>query len=164
MLTMPDRSLVNPARQLYNSPLVDSARLTVPQPKIREDMTTISAIHNTVKATLEQARLDKVLGSSLQSSVILTVEDDKVANILEQYADELDSIFVVSSVEVNKPLPANPSWSYVQTFEVQGSNVDVQVLPPKQEKCTRCWRYLAPAEDHLCVRCDEVVGSDSVGN
>lgn len=161
ILTIVGRSLENPARQLYNSPLVDPARLTIPQEQVREDMTAISAVHSAVKATLEQARLDKVLGSSLQCSVILTVENDKVANTLERYADELDSIFVVSSVEVNKSLQENPAWSYVQDFEIQGGKVAVQVLPPKQEKCSRCWRYLAPAEDGLCVRCDEVVGSDS---
>lgn len=33
----------------------------------------------------------------------------------------------------------------------------VLVLPPEQAKCPRCWRYVAPAEDELCGRCEDVV-------
>lgn len=125
-------------------------------------MTVISGVHNAVKATLEQARTDKVLGSSLQCSVTLSVENEQVAKVLERYLDELDTIFVVSSVEVNRPIPEGPAWSYVQEFEVQNSKVGVHILPPKHEKCSRCWRYLAPVEDELCGRCDDVVGSSSI--
>ncbi|CAM1504499.1 Fc.00g020900.m01.CDS01 [Cosmosporella sp. VM-42] len=154
-----DKSLDNPVRQLYNSRLVDSARLTLPQAELREDIPVISAVHSAVKATLEQARTDKVLGSSLQCSVILSIENNQVTDVLERYLDELDAVFVVSSVEVNKSLPEDPAWSYVQEFEVQNSKVKVQVLPPKQGKCSRCWRYVAPAEDELCHRCENVVSA-----
>ncbi|KAF7559373.1 hypothetical protein G7046_g4777 [Stylonectria norvegica] len=118
-----DANLENPARQLYNSPLVDAARLTLPQDIVREDVAIISAVHNAVKATLEQARGDKVLGSSLQSSVSLFVEKGETATVLERYLDELDTIFVVSSVEINGNLPDAPAWSYVQEFEVQGTQL-----------------------------------------
>ncbi|KAM5355402.1 hypothetical protein ACJ41O_002048 [Fusarium nematophilum] len=154
-----DTSLENPARQLYSSPLVDRARLTVAQDVLRKDTAVISEVHSAVKATLEQARGDKVLGSSLQCSVNLVFEDIRVAQVLERYMDELEAIFVVSSVDVNQPLPPDAKWSYGQEFEIQGAKVKVHVLPPKQEKCSRCWRYVAPAEDALCDRCEDVVGA-----
>lgn len=131
----------------------------MPQDVLRDDLPIISEVHSAVKATLEQARSDKVLGSSLQCSVSLVVEGDKVAEVLERYVDELDAIFVVSSVEVNKALPEGAAWTYEQEFEVQDAKVKVHISPPKQEKCSRCWRYVAPVEDALCGRCEDVVSA-----
>lgn len=114
-------------------------------------------MHNAVKAGSEQARDAKALGSSLQCSVVVSTEDNQVAATLGRYADELDAIFVVSSVEINKPLPGETPWMYTQEFEIEGAKGAVHILPPKQEKCSRCWRYLAEEEDGLCGRCDDVV-------
>ena len=149
----------NPARQLYNAPLIDPLRLTLPQDVVRRDQSTITEVHSAVKATLEEARTAKVLGSSLQSSVILEVEDGKAAAVLGRYEDELHDIFVVSSVQLNQPLPDNAEWAYQKEFEIQDAKIKVHVLPPKQEKCSRCWKYVAPVEDALCGRCEEVVGA-----
>lgn len=126
---------------------------------MRKDQSTITEVHSAVKATLEQARTAKVLGSSLQSSVILEIEEGKAAAVLGRYLDELEDIFVVSSVQINQPLPDSPDWAYQQEFEIQDAKLKVHVLPPKQEKCSRCWRYVAPVEDALCGRCEEVVGA-----
>lgn len=131
--------------------------MTIPQAELREHVPTILEVHNAVKATLELARSNKVLGSSLQSSVYLFVEDRRVATVLEKYSDELDAIFVVSSVHINQSIPEGPEWSFAQEFDVQDTKVKVHVLPPQQAKCLRCWRYMAPAEDSLCGRCDDVV-------
>jgi len=151
--------LENPARQLYNAPLIDPLRLTLPQDVVRRDQSTITEVHSAVKATLEEARTAKVLGSSLQSSVILEVEDGKAAAVLGRYEDELHDIFVVSSVQLNQPLPDKPEWAYQKEFEIQDAKIKVHVLPPKQEKCSRCWKYVASVEDALCGRCEEVVGA-----
>jgi isoleucyl-tRNA synthetase len=126
---------------------------------VRKDQGIITEVHSAVKATLEQARTAKVLGSSLQSSVILEIEEGKAAAVLGRYLDELEDIFVVSSVQINQPLPDSPDWAYQQEFEIQDAKLKVHVLPPKQEKCSRCWRYVAPVEDALCGRCEEVVGA-----
>lgn len=122
----------------------------------------ILGVQAAVKATMEQARTDKVMGSSLQCSVHLTVDDSSVSKVLERYLDELEAIFVVSSVELNQAVPESQAWAYKQEFEVQGAKIQVHVLPPKQDKCTRCWRYVAPSEDDLCHRCEEVVGPAAV--
>ncbi|KAK7430120.1 isoleucine-tRNA ligase [Neonectria magnoliae] len=156
-----DTSLVNPARQLYDSPLVNPARLAVSQDALREDTVIISGVHNAVKVTLERARGDKVLGSSLQCSVNLVMENGQVASVLERYLDELEAIFVVSSVAINQTMPQSPAWAYEQEVEVQGTKVKVHVFPPKEEKCSRCWRYVAPSEDELCNRCEDVVGAST---
>lgn len=122
------------------------------------------AVHAAVKAGLERARNDKVLGQSLQSSVILTVPDEAAAlnAVLDRYALELDAMFVVSSVEINEAIDDEAAWKYEQEFEVDGVKGTVTVLPPRDAKCPRCWKYVAPVEDQLCGRCEVAIKSEVV--
>lgn len=124
--------------------------------ELRKDIPVIISTHAAVKCALESARMAKALGSSLQSSVIISVPEGDVAAVLRKHVAELDSMFVVSSVDINVAVPEAP-WVYEETFGVNGVQGKAYVLPPKQHKCGRCWRYLAEKEDSLCVRCDEVV-------
>jgi isoleucyl-tRNA synthetase len=150
----------HPARQLYRSPLIDPTRLTIDPDKLRKDVASLSAVHAAVKAGLEQAREAKVLGSSLQCSVLVNTESEDLTSLLREYLDEMDTMFVVSHVGVNTPVDGQPAWRYTKEFELPGGlgGGTVHVLPPQQEKCTRCWRYLAEKEGGLCNRCDDVVG------
>jgi len=114
------------------------------------------AAHAAIKSASETARAAKVLGSSLQCSVILEVPQPDAAARLKQYEHELEAMFVVSSVEVNSSVPPS-EWQFSAPFEVGGVSCKAWVLPPRQSKCPRCWRYVAPEEDALCGRCEEVV-------
>ncbi|PKS08286.1 hypothetical protein jhhlp_005230 [Lomentospora prolificans] len=151
-----DESLVHPLRQLYHEPLYPPSRFAMNEEELRKDIPVIISTHAAVKCALESARMAKALGSSLQSSVIISVPEGDVAAVLRKHVAELDSMFVVSSVDINVAVPEAP-WVYEETFGVNGVQGKAYVLPPKQHKCGRCWRYLAEKEDSLCVRCDEVV-------
>ncbi|KAI2622469.1 isoleucyl-tRNA synthetase [Hypoxylon sp. NC1633] len=157
-----DTSLTHPLHQLYDDPIVSSRRLTQDLKSLREDIPVLMSAHAAVKSGLEAARVDKVVGSSLQSSVILEVPEASTREILQKYADELEDMFVVSSVEINAALPDDPEWIYTREFEINGTKGAAVVLPPKQPKCPRCWRYVAPAEDALCRRCVDVVAGQAV--
>ncbi|KAI1137261.1 isoleucyl-tRNA synthetase [Hypoxylon sp. FL0543] len=152
-----DSSLVHPLHQLYADPVIDPSRLTRDLNSLRNDIPVLMSVRAAITSGLEAARGDKVVGSSLQSSVILEVADSPTREVLRKYADELADMFVVSSVEINAALPVSPAWRYTQEFEVNGARGTVVVLPPKQAKCPRCWRYVAPEEDKLCHRCEDVV-------
>ncbi|TWU75254.1 isoleucine-tRNA ligase [Metarhizium rileyi] len=153
-----DSKLEHPARQLYRSPLIDPSRLTVDPDKLRNDAVFLAAVHGAVKAGLEQAREAKALGSSLQCSILVNTENGELATLLDEYLDELDTMFVVSRVDVNRTVDGEPAWHYAKEFELPGApGGTVHVLPPRQEKCARCWRYLAEQEGGLCDRCDGVV-------
>ncbi|KAF3023528.1 isoleucine-tRNA ligase [Neopestalotiopsis sp. 37M] len=158
-----DASLVHPLRQLYSSPVISEDRLTLDLSAVRKDIPTLMAVHSAIKTGLEKARADKVVGSSLQSSIVVSTSDAQVVAVLERYADELANMFVVSSLEITAgdASPDTPAgWEqYKQDIEINGSGVKgtIAVLPPKQEKCSRCWRYIAPVEDALCGRCEEMV-------
>lgn len=158
----------HPLQQLYTSPIIDEGRLPGGEAKLRQAIPVLSAVHAGIKSATELARRDKVMGSSLQCFVMLEIPDPAVVKILEQLRDELDGLFVVSSVAVNEPLPDAPEWKYELEFPVPGvggSSADasckVWVLPPKAHKCPRCWRYVAPKEDELCGRCEYVTRTDA---
>ncbi|KAL1898557.1 isoleucine-tRNA ligase [Sporothrix stenoceras] len=159
-------STEHPLRQLYNDPLVLANRLPSDTGRLRATIPVIYSAHAAVKTASENARNAKVLGSSLQCSVVLQVpKDSEALPLLQEYAAELDSMFVVSSVSVvaegeGEPVGENvtPDWEYTAPFEVQGGVPATAVVrPPLKEKCLRCWRYVAEEEDHLCGRCEDVV-------
>lgn len=140
--------------------MVDPSRLTVQPDKLRADMPALAAVHDAVKAGLEQAREAKALGSSLQCSVVIVTEDAGLTATLQDYMDELDAMYVVSHVDLNTPLPEERPWCYSKPIELHGDQKGtVHVLPPKQAKCSRCWRYVAEEDDGICGRCEEVVAA-----
>lgn len=160
---------VHPLKQLYDAPLVDESRLPGNQAELRAAVPVLFAVHAGIKAATETARREKAMGSSLQCAVVLEISNPGVVRVLEkQLGEELADLFVVSSVEINAPLPEAPEWKYELEFTIPevgaqagGSTVPgkVWVLPPKAHKCSRCWRYVAPAEDALCGRCEGVIGN-----
>ncbi|KAI1100518.1 isoleucyl-tRNA synthetase [Jackrogersella minutella] len=152
-----DPSLIHPSHQLYTDPIIDPSRLTRDMASVRRDMPLLMSAHTAVKAVLETARRDKVLGPSLQCSVILELADVSNSEVLASYVDELATMFVVSSVEINASRPEAAKWSYTGKFKVGDAEGTVVVLPPKHCKCPRCWRYVAPEEEKLCQRCEDVV-------
>ncbi|KAL2173520.1 tRNA synthetases class I-domain-containing protein [Thermothelomyces heterothallicus CBS 202.75] len=161
-----DPDALHPLRQLYRAPLIDPARLTRDPAELREAVPVLMAAHAAIKAASEPARADKVLGSSLQCHVVLEVpEEGRALRILRAHEAELPAMFVVSSVELNGAVGGEEEeeeeeegWKYCQRFELDGQQCKAWVLPPRQAKCPRCWRYVAPSEDELCGRCEEVVG------
>ncbi|KAJ2969344.1 hypothetical protein NQ176_g8712 [Zarea fungicola] len=154
-----DSSMVHPAKQVYDLPVINPKRLSYDTKKLQEDLPKLSAVHEAIKAGLEPARLAKEVGSSLQCSVVITTEDASLLSCLDEYQDELDAIFVVSSVSVNTKLPEQPAWHHSKAIGIDNPKFQgqVHVLPPVQAKCSRCWRYQAVEEEGLCGRCEQEV-------
>jgi isoleucyl-tRNA synthetase len=148
----------HPLRQLYGEPVVDAARVVLDEAALREAVPVLMRAHAAIKAASEVARGEKVLGSSLQCAVVLEVPEGSALEALRRYGDELEAMFVVSSVELNGVVAEDAEWKYCEEFELDGVSCKAWVLPPTQAKCPRCWRYVAPKEDQLCGRCEEVVG------
>jgi isoleucyl-tRNA synthetase len=130
---------------------------------IAADLPTIKAAREAVQAGLEQARKAKITGSSLQSSVAISTEDQTLRNILGRYSDELADMFVVSSLVIDGESPQGEAWAgaFKQQFSVGDATGKVYVTSPAKAKCPRCWRYQAEQEDQLCKRCEDVVADQS---
>ncbi|KAH7018412.1 tRNA synthetases class I-domain-containing protein [Microdochium trichocladiopsis] len=154
-----DSTVIHPLHQLYNDPLVEPDRLRTDIASVRGDVPTIMMLHSAVMSCLELARTDKRIGSGLQSHVVLQVQDEKVQSVLGRYTeDELAMMFVVSSLDIVKDAAdVQKDGTYIYEHKLAGDVATVYVLPPKAEKCPRCWRYQAPAEDALCGRCEDLV-------
>ena len=111
-----------------------------------EDWERIFKVRDVALKSLEDARNEKLIGSSLQAKVILTV-DKETMNFLLPYYEQLRYIFIVSQVEVH-----------------EGAELSVAIETAHGEKCERCWNFslqVGEFEDFptVCERCVEALGS-----
>lgn len=122
----------------------------------------VLSIKDQVNNALEQARNEKIIGSSLEANVVLYVNPDVKAK-LAQLADELRFVLITSEASIddiaNRPAQAKIS---------EDGSLAVLVRPAQGSKCARCWHIkedLGLSESHpeLCKRCIENVdGSGEV--
>jgi len=90
---------------------------------LKERWEKLFDIRDEVLKALEDARNAKLIGSSLEAKVVLTV-NDSTFDLLSRYVDELRYIFIVSQVEL-----------------LNGENFNVKVERAEGNKCERCWNY-----------------------
>lgn len=142
----------------FHRSLTDQLTKRNPKPDshVREDIPWLLNANAAIKAAQEQARSKKLIGSSLESSVVLQLPPEAV-QLFNRFADELDTIFVSSSVSINKPVEG--AWQFSSEFATPNSVAAgiAWAIPAVDSKCPRCWRYVAPVEDTLCHRCQSVV-------
>ena len=105
-------------------------------------------IRQEVSKVLEEARKNKKIGHSLDAQVTLTV-NEKTYDFLKDYEVELDDIFIVSRVVLEKS---------------DGAPLAVTVTPAPGVKCERCWHYKTDVGTDgefptVCGRCAEVLRS-----
>ena len=149
---MKNETQVHPFHRTLKEPL--TTRHFEKDGTIRNDIPWLLNANTAIKIAQEQARAAKFVGSSLESAVVLELPPSG-KEVFERYANELESIFVVSSVALDGPVEG--TWKYSAEFDAPGGKGTAWVLPPKESKCPRCWRYVAPSEDELCKRCEDVV-------
>jgi len=100
-----------------------------------------------VLKALENARNEKVIGKSLNASVVIYPKA-KVENVLNKLDINLAQIFIVSKFEVAK----DGFGAY------KGQDVTIDVFKAEGHTCDRCWQIVDHVdEDGLCPRCKEVI-------
>ncbi len=102
---------------------------------------------------LEEARREKLIGSSLEANLSLWAEGD-LYKLLAQYREKLAEIFIVSAVELTEGTAAAPPEA------AAGREMPLKLLVAgaAAAKCPRCWIFAAPSEGELCPRCQELLG------
>ncbi len=97
-----------------------------------------------VLQALEEARVAKVIGSSLDARVEIAATGASY-DLLLRYRDQLRYIFIVSQVELTRS-------------DEGADGFVVKVLPAEGEKCERCWNYSTRVGEssrypNVCERC-----------
>ena len=82
-----------------------------------------------VLGKLEEARIAKVIGSSLEARVEISAGSEAYDK-LKQHTDDLRYIFIVSEVTLLEP-----------NAQMNGDEIEVTVARAHGEKCERCWNY-----------------------
>jgi len=101
---------------------------------------------DSVLAKLEDARVAKVIGSSLEARVEISAGAGAYGQ-LARHRDDLRYLFIVSEVELGEP-----------NAEMAPDEIDVTITRAHGEKCERCWNYSTRVGESskfptVCERC-----------
>jgi len=127
---------------------------TLPEPKgnanaaLAADWERLFVVRDEVLRSLEEARVAKVIGSSLEAQVSLTA-DGETLELLRRYESELRYLFIVSQVSVNDAKADHG---------VLGSDLVIKIDRAAGQKCERCWNYSVHVGESssfptVCERC-----------
>ena len=124
-------------------------------PSLVEGWNFLLALRGRVLAEIEPLRKNKEIGSSLQAKVVISATT-KDLPLLEQYANQLPMLFIVSEVDV-RPAPVD-----VEAHAETKALPRVTIERATGVKCERCWRYVRtvssePVTAGLCERCQEAL-------
>jgi isoleucyl-tRNA synthetase len=105
-----------------------------------EDWDGLFEVRDQVLRALEEARVAKQIGSSLEAKVTLTATGNTM-QLLKTHEAELRYIFIVSQVELR-----------------EGEELTISVSHADGEKCERCWNYSTRVGESskfptVCERC-----------
>jgi isoleucyl-tRNA synthetase len=106
-------------------------------------------LRDEVMKALETARNDGIIGKSLEAKLAITTSDDSVYQLLDEFSNELSTIFIVSQVELIKGNTDN-------------APINVCVSVADGTKCDRCWTHSTHGKKtengFICDRCAKIIG------
>ncbi|MDZ8106529.1 MAG: isoleucine--tRNA ligase [Nostoc sp. DedQUE12a] len=131
--------------------------------ELAESWKTLRRLRTDVNKVLEQARIEKHIGSSLEAKALIYIKDEELRIALKALnpangngVDEMRYLFLTSQVEL---LDSANALQELRTLSVQGEdNWQIGVANADGEKCDRCWNYsthVGESKEHplICERC-----------
>jgi isoleucyl-tRNA synthetase len=121
-----------------------------PDDEDRADLLTkwahLFGYRDAVLAKLEDARVVKTIGSSLEARVEISA-GSRAYEVLQEQAADLRYLFIVSEVELSGP-----------HAEMDREALEITVTRAHGEKCERCWNYSTRVGESsryttVCERC-----------
>lgn len=114
-------------------------------------------VRSDVSKALELARDAKMVGNSLEAKITLALDGVECRALLEKYADQLATLFIVSRVELVNAVEDGDSFASEKV-----SGLKVVVTKADGGKCERCWNYSTAVGDNAahptaCPRCIAVL-------
>ncbi|MGB7444519.1 MAG: isoleucine--tRNA ligase [Coleofasciculaceae cyanobacterium] len=159
-----------PSQSVFESGWVKLEK-TWQKPELNPVWTKLRQIRSEVNKVLEQARTEKMIGSSLEAKVLLYVADTELRQQLQTFnpqeslsgkqVDELRYLFLASQVELLESAETINSAEYSSQTET----VSVGVVKAEGQKCDRCWNYstqVGEFTEHptICERCVSALGGE----
>jgi isoleucyl-tRNA synthetase len=133
---LPGRDGARPSVHLEQFPKATN----IDQNELLADWGALFEVRDQVLRALEEARVAKQIGSSLEAKVTLAVSGRTLA-LLKSHENDLRYIFIVSQVELH-----------------EGDELTISVSKADGEKCERCWNYSTRVGESsryptVCERC-----------
>jgi isoleucyl-tRNA synthetase len=137
-------------------------------PALAKSWQQLRDLRTAANQVLEQARVVKAIGSSLEANLLVYVADEAQRQQLQMLnrsdslagngVDELRYLLLVSQVELLDAPGRLAGLNHVLKSEELG----IAVVPADGKKCDRCWNYstaVGQSADHplLCERCVEAL-------
>jgi isoleucyl-tRNA synthetase len=115
-------------------------------PFLEEAYEGLMEVRDQVTKAIEEKRVAKELGTSLEAKVRLGVPTT-LSNLLEAREKQLPTVFIVSQVELERS---------------EDGELHVEISRASGKKCARCWNYrpsVGSEPDHpeICDRCLPVI-------
>jgi isoleucyl-tRNA synthetase len=129
--------------------ILGDAAIPTTDSKSDEEWVSLRAVRDEVLKALEEARNNKLIGTSLEAQVAITASDP-VYSLLQRHAGELRYLFIVSAVTLAQGSGNGTGGVHVEVKKADGA------------KCERCWNYSTHVgEDKtyptVCERCSAVL-------
>lgn len=114
-------------------------------PVLEDNWTRLRELRDEVLKEIEEKRIAKVIGSSLETKITLYIREDFEYNFLSKYLQDLPTLFIVSQVELE-----------------HSDKRAIEVRKADGNKCSRCWNwstFVGTDKVHpaLCRRCLDVI-------
>ena len=115
-----------------------------PDKKLLSRWEKFLGVRKKILKALEEARINKIIGSSMQAKVILSVPDNETIDFVRSFPGITD-ILLIAELEINK--------------EKESA---IKIERTKYQKCSRCWVYhqsVGRNKEHpnLCEKCAEIM-------
>ncbi len=122
---------------------------------------TLRSLRTDVNKVMEQARVEKLIGSSLEAKVLLHIPHKQLWEAIKAFnpvkgngVDKLRYLLLTSQVEI---LDSNEKMAGLK-YSTQTEDWTIGIVNADGQKCHRCWNYsthVGESEEHplLCERC-----------
>lgn len=157
----------SPSKSVFESGWVEMSS-DWKNPELAASWSILRQIRTEVNKVMEQARTEKIIGSSWEAKVLLYTSDQELINRLETLnptdsltgnrVDELRYLFLSSQVE----LVASSEVIQAVDYRSESETISVGIVKAVGHKCDRCWNYSThvgefPEDPTICERCNEAL-------
>jgi isoleucyl-tRNA synthetase len=130
-------------------------------PELAEFWSALRQLRTDVNKVLEQARIEKLIGSSLEAKALIYIPHKQLGDAIKAFnpvkgngIDELRYLLLTSQVELLDSAEGLQGLKYTAQTEDWG----IGVVKADGEKCDRCWNYstyVGESAEHplICDRC-----------